>query len=85
MLKISKNYLFQIKRYCEGNEWILGIFSFVEMKISKLINYSTDMCWNGQGTTVFIYRHGLGAHLCSFFVLGRATYTNVIYKYKISN
>jgi hypothetical protein len=55
------------------------------MKISKLINYSTDKCWNGQGTTVFIYRHGLGAHLCSFFVLGRATYTNLIYKYKISN
>jgi hypothetical protein len=21
------------------------------MKISKLVNYSTDMCWNGQGTT----------------------------------
>jgi len=21
------------------------------MKISKLMNYSTDMCWNGQGTT----------------------------------
>jgi hypothetical protein len=25
---------------------------FVEMKISKLINYLTDMCWNGQGTMV---------------------------------
>jgi hypothetical protein len=23
------------------------------MKISKLINYSMDMCWNGQGTMVF--------------------------------
>jgi len=27
---------------------------FVEMNVSKLINYSTDMCWNGQGIiTVF--------------------------------
>jgi len=26
--------------------------SFVEMKVSKLINYLTDMCWNGQGTMV---------------------------------
>jgi hypothetical protein len=25
---------------------------FAEMKISKLINHSMDMCWNGQGTTV---------------------------------
>jgi len=24
------------------------------MKISKLINYSTNMCWNGQGTTVVV-------------------------------
>jgi hypothetical protein len=26
--------------------------SFVEMNFSKLINYSMDMCWNGQGTTI---------------------------------
>jgi len=24
------------------------------MKISKLINYLTDMCWNGLGTTVLM-------------------------------
>jgi hypothetical protein len=24
------------------------------MKISKLINYSTDICWNGQGTTTVL-------------------------------
>jgi hypothetical protein len=52
------------------------------MKISKLINYSTDMCWNGQGTMVFIYRQGLGDYLCWFFVLGRATYTNLILNLK---
>jgi len=27
---------------------------FVEMKISKLINYSTNMCWSCLGTMVFI-------------------------------
>jgi hypothetical protein len=25
---------------------------FVEMNVSKLISYSTCMCWNGQGTTI---------------------------------
>ncbi len=28
--------------------------SFVEMRISKLINYSMDMCWNGQGIMVIM-------------------------------
>jgi hypothetical protein len=23
------------------------------MNVSKLINYSMDMCWNGQGTTIY--------------------------------
>jgi hypothetical protein len=27
---------------------------FVEMKISKLINYSMNMCWNGHGTMVLV-------------------------------
>jgi hypothetical protein len=26
--------------------------SFVEIIFSKLINYSTNMCWNGQGIMV---------------------------------
>jgi len=26
---------------------------FVEMNVSKLISYSMDMCWNGQGTTIY--------------------------------
>jgi hypothetical protein len=41
----SKNIVRHISEY-------LGIFLFVEMNFSKLINYSTDMCWNGQGTRV---------------------------------
>jgi hypothetical protein len=36
------------------------------------------MCWSGQGTMVFIYKQGLLS--AWFFVLGRATYTNLIYK-----
>jgi hypothetical protein len=42
----------------ENNEY-LGNISFVEMDIPKLINYSTDMCWNGQGTTVLFMFHSI--------------------------
>jgi len=34
----------------ENNEY-LGIFHLMKWKISNLINYLMDMCWNGQGTT----------------------------------
>ncbi len=27
------------------------------MSFSKLINYSMDMCWNGQGTTVVVKKY----------------------------
>ncbi len=46
---IFKNYFSQTKKYCEGIFWNIPL---VEMKISKLINYSTDMRWNDQVTTV---------------------------------
>jgi hypothetical protein len=40
--------------------------SFVEMNVSKLINYSMDICWNGQGTpeefSIKSGKHGTSAH-----------------------
>ncbi len=48
MLKFSKDISSKSKNIVKENSEYLGI----EMKISKLINYSKDMCWNGQGTTV---------------------------------
>jgi hypothetical protein len=33
--------------------------SFVEMKISKLINYSTNMCQNCQGITLIVSQSSL--------------------------
>jgi hypothetical protein len=36
----------------KDNKEYLGNIPFVEMIFSKLMNYSTDMCWNGQGTMV---------------------------------
>jgi hypothetical protein len=47
------------KNIVKDNSEYLGIFPFVQMKISKLINYSTIMCGNGQGIMVII----------SFFIL----------------
>jgi hypothetical protein len=44
----KKNYL---KKY-----WILKNVSFVEMKISKLINYSTNMCQNCQGIILIVFQ-----------------------------
>jgi hypothetical protein len=53
MLKFSKIISFKSKKILKENSGYLRIFSFVEMNVSKLINYSTDMCWNGQGTMVW--------------------------------
>jgi hypothetical protein len=67
IVEIFKNYFFQIKKYCEGYQWIFGNIPSVEMKISKLINYSMAMCWNGQGTTVSFENQRqapLWVHLC---------------------
>ncbi len=33
----------------ENGEYLKNI-PLVEMNVSKLINYLTDMCWNGHGT-----------------------------------
>ncbi len=51
-VEISKTYVFHIKKYCEEKYWIFKNIPCVEMKYSKLINYSTDICWNGQGIIV---------------------------------
>jgi len=37
------------------------------MKISKLINYSTSMCWNGQGTMIYILQAFKQMHKYEFF------------------
>jgi len=44
MLKFSKIISFKSKKILKENSGYLRIFSFVEMNVSKLINYSTDMC-----------------------------------------
>ncbi len=41
----------------DNNEY-LGKFHWFEMKISKLINYSTNMFWNDQGTMVVDNEYG---------------------------
>jgi hypothetical protein len=49
LLKISKIISFQKKlNLVKEKHWIF----IVEMKISKLNNYYTDMCWSCQGTMV---------------------------------
>jgi hypothetical protein len=52
MLKFSKIIFSKSKNIVKKNSEYLGIFHFVEMNVSKLINYLMDMCWNGQGTSV---------------------------------
>ncbi len=50
MLKFSKNnYFFQkkFKNIVKENSEYLGIFHLLKWKFSKLINYWTNMCWNG--------------------------------------
>jgi hypothetical protein len=37
------------------NTEFLRIILFVEMKISKLINYSTDICRSCQATTAILF------------------------------
>jgi hypothetical protein len=53
MLKIFKNYFFQIKKkIVKENSAYLGIFHLLRWIFSKLVNYLMNMCWNGQGTMV---------------------------------
>ncbi len=55
MLKFSKINFSYSKISLKDNSEYLGNVPFVEMNLSKLIDYSmdVDMCWNGQGTTIF--------------------------------
>jgi len=58
MLKITqKKKSSKITKYCEEKYWILRNIPFVEINIWKLINYSIDMCWNGQGIMIFITKY----------------------------
>jgi hypothetical protein len=34
------------KRVCEENYWLFKNILYVELKISKSFNYSTNMCWS---------------------------------------
>ncbi len=47
-----KYYFFEMKNVCDVNYWFFKNIVFVEMKSSKLINYSTNMCRSSQGPTV---------------------------------
>jgi len=69
MLKFSKIISSKSKNIVKEKSWYLRIFHFVEMNVSKLINYSTNMCWNGQGSTVLFTHHMLQLKLVSPFKL----------------
>jgi hypothetical protein len=43
------------KNIMKDNNEYLGIFYLLKWFFSKLINYSTNMCWNGQGITVITW------------------------------
>jgi hypothetical protein len=44
---------YKIIFFFQGKYGIVMNVLFVKMKISKLINYSTNMCWSCQGAMVF--------------------------------
>ncbi len=52
MLKFSKIISSKSKNIVKENSGFKKNIPFVEMNVSKLISYSTCMCWNGQGTTI---------------------------------
>jgi hypothetical protein len=45
---------FKSRNSVKENSEYLGIFYFLEMKFENLINYSMNMCWNGQGITTTV-------------------------------
>jgi hypothetical protein len=51
MLKFSKIISYNSKNIVKENSEYLGIFHLLKWKFQKLINYSMEMCWSGQGTT----------------------------------
>jgi hypothetical protein len=53
MLKFSKIISSKSKNIVKDNSENLRIFHLLKLIFSKLISYSTDICWNGQGTMVF--------------------------------
>jgi hypothetical protein len=61
MLKFSKIISSKSKNnIVKQNSGYLGIFHLLKMNVSKLINYSTDMCLNGQGTYYMVLVFSLG-------------------------
>jgi hypothetical protein len=51
-VKIVRNYFLQRKINCEMKFFFLKNILFVEVKISKLMNYSTNICQSCKGTRV---------------------------------
>lgn len=45
-------YFFEIKNICDVSYWFFKNNVFIELKSSKLINYSTSICQSSQGPTV---------------------------------
>jgi hypothetical protein len=71
MLKFSRKlFLPNQKNIVKENSGYWRIFHLVKWMFQKLINYSMDMCWNGQGTMLAIpswaldRKHWIG--FCSF-------------------
>jgi len=56
MLKISKNLSSSSQNILKENIEIFRTILIHEVNISKLINYSTNMCLNGQNTTIHFFK-----------------------------
>jgi hypothetical protein len=54
MLRISKIISSKSKNIVNDNSEYFRNIPYVEMNSSKLIKYSTDVCWNGQGTIMVL-------------------------------
>jgi hypothetical protein len=52
---IFRNFVNLRKNLPNHKNWILMNILFLEINISKWINYSTHMCWNGQGTMIHFF------------------------------
>jgi hypothetical protein len=87
MLKFSKIISSKSKNIMKENNGYLRIFQFVEMNVSKLINYLTDICWNGQGTTALIKYIYLGlnsySYISSFSNTGNWRFFTIQHPWKV--
>jgi hypothetical protein len=54
-VEILRIFFFQITKICEEKYWVFKNILFVKMKILKVINYSTAMCWSCKGTRVLFF------------------------------